>query len=490
MRRVLAPALALFIVFAIAACGDADGPPRMDDDVLATAGGLEFTVDEAADLIRSVAELPAEADVARALAEFWVDYTTLALALNSDDGLEGVDFSGIIRQQENQLLVARLRDEVIDDDVEITDEDVESFYETERPGERVRARHILLLFPEGADQARRDSVEALAEDLRDRARAGEDFAAMAETWSDDEGSATRGGDLNFFARGTMVPPFEEAAFALEPGEVSDVVESQYGLHVIRLEERQFPELDDVRENVREQLRSRRAQEGEEAFIADLEGRSDIEVQDEALERMRAVAENPAAIPSRQDGRQALVTFRGGSFTVNDFRDLLLLQGAQMGAQVLQAPDEALEGFLEDVARSELLVLEARSRGIEPDPEEMAAFREALHDEYRSMARALNIETIERGEGESLEAAVDREIMELMGRIVRGETDVFPMDGLSGPLRSTFRGAVSENAPALVAQRVAEARGTAPGEDAPALDMEPDIENPEDPSDAAPGTDGQ
>lgn len=78
---------------------------------------------------------------------------------------------------------------------------------------------------------------AKAEEILRRARAGEDFAALAREFSEDPGSRTQGGDLGWFGRGAMVKPFEDAAFALKPGELSGVVESQFGLHVIKLEER-------------------------------------------------------------------------------------------------------------------------------------------------------------------------------------------------------------------------------------------------------------
>ncbi|TVP76895.1 MAG: hypothetical protein EA352_04765 [Gemmatimonadales bacterium] len=473
MRRVLPLLVLLALILLPAGCGDTDGPPRMGADVLATAGGLDFTVDEAAELIRDVPELPPQADVARALAEFWVDYTTLAFAMNNERGLDAVDLSGILRQQENQLLVSALRDQVIDEDFEVTDEEVAEYYEADRPGERVRARHILLLFPDGADEAQRDSVEALAEELRDRARAGEDFASLAETYSDDEGSAARGGDLSFFARGTMVPPFEEAAFALEPGDVSDIVESQFGLHVIRLEERDFPDLEDVREDVREQLRSARTLEAESEFIEELEARGNIQVEDDAVERMRAVAEEPAATLTRREEGRVLVSYTGGEVTVADFRDLVSLQGPQVAMQVVQAPEDGLVEFLRDLARSELLVLEAREAGLEADQAQLDAVRDEIHDQYRSIAEALGIDTLDRQDGESLEAAVSRTISELMGRIVRGESDVYPLDALAAPLRSTWRGAVSEEAPQRVAERVAEARGTTPLEEgeSPTLDAE-------------------
>ena len=98
--------------------------------------------------------------------------------------------------------------------------------------EQIRVRHILVA-------AKSCEPEARARELRAKAvQPGADFAALARENSDDPGSAARGGDLGLFARGKMAPAFESAAFALkEPGEISDVVKTEFGYHVIRLEER-------------------------------------------------------------------------------------------------------------------------------------------------------------------------------------------------------------------------------------------------------------
>jgi peptidyl-prolyl cis-trans isomerase C len=105
--------------------------------------------------------------------------------------------------------------------------------------EAVRASHILLrVDAKGGEGRNREQAMTLARELLGRLRAGEDFARLAREYSQDPGSARKGGDLGFFERGRMVKPFDQAAFALkQPGDLSDIVETQFGLHIIRLTER-------------------------------------------------------------------------------------------------------------------------------------------------------------------------------------------------------------------------------------------------------------
>jgi peptidyl-prolyl cis-trans isomerase D len=100
---------------------------------------------------------------------------------------------------------------------------------------QVRARHILIKVAESASDEQKQAARAKIDALLARARKGEDFASLARANSQDEGSAKKGGDLGFNPKGRMVKPFDDAQFALKPGEISDVVESTFGLHVIKVE---------------------------------------------------------------------------------------------------------------------------------------------------------------------------------------------------------------------------------------------------------------
>jgi peptidyl-prolyl cis-trans isomerase D len=103
--------------------------------------------------------------------------------------------------------------------------------------EQIRARHILVKVAPKANEEAKAPARKKADDLLAQLKAGGDFEALAKKNSDDPGSASKGGDLGFFPRGRMTPAFESAAFALEPGSLSEVVETPFGFHIIRLEER-------------------------------------------------------------------------------------------------------------------------------------------------------------------------------------------------------------------------------------------------------------
>jgi peptidyl-prolyl cis-trans isomerase C len=140
--------------------------------------------------------------------------------------------------------------------------------------EQVRASHILV------------ETEAQAKQLRDEIVAGKDFAEAAKASSKDEGSAERGGDLGFFSKNRMVPEFAEAAFGLEkPGDLSPVVKTQFGYHIIKLEEKKPAEqaaFDEVKDRIAEQLKEERQQQAVERYVEDVRAKAKITVDEATL----------------------------------------------------------------------------------------------------------------------------------------------------------------------------------------------------------------
>ncbi|HCG04143.1 MAG TPA: peptidylprolyl isomerase [Desulfovibrio sp.] len=128
--------------------------------------------------------------------------------------------------------------------------------------ERVRARHILFMAQEGVSKEQDDAARAKAVDVIAQLKKGKDFASLAKL-SDDKGSGAQGGELGWFTRGQMVPPFEEAVFAMKPGEISEPVRTAFGWHVIKLEAREAQRtrtLDEVRGEIRQRLGEEKAAE--------------------------------------------------------------------------------------------------------------------------------------------------------------------------------------------------------------------------------------
>ena len=140
--------------------------------------------------------------------------------------------------------------------VNVTDDDIRRYYESRRseymkPG-RVKASHIILLVPDRSDRVKLAVTKARIESLLTQIRNGTDFAKLATAYSQD-GAAQNGGELGWFGKGDMLPIFENAAFALEPGEVGGPILSQYGYHLIKVTGKEKPSLVPF-EKVEEQIR--------------------------------------------------------------------------------------------------------------------------------------------------------------------------------------------------------------------------------------------
>lgn len=154
----------------------------------------------------------------------------------------------------------------LEKEVELSEEALKEYYDLNlddfRTPPQIRARHILIRVPEGSSAEREGELRERAVFVREKALEGADFAELAKEFSQDS-TGTTGGDLGWFGRGQMVPPFDEAAFALQAGEVSDVVRTQYGFHVIKVEEAReegAQAFEDVRITLEEGYRKQEARD--------------------------------------------------------------------------------------------------------------------------------------------------------------------------------------------------------------------------------------
>lgn len=439
----------------LAACGG-DEPT---EGLVARAGDHRFTVDQATELLVDQENLPNDVEVVRALAEIWVDYTLLAAEVAEDSTLASLDLEPLIRQQLDQEMIFQLRDSVIQVDTAVTDDELRAAYESESPDAQLRASHILMGYPANATQAQRDSVHAVLDGVRRRAVGGESFTALARQYSQDPGTAPQGGDLGTFGRGEMVKPFEDAAFALQVGEISDVVETPYGLHVIRLQEKEAPGFEQVKDQFRTRMLSLRFIQAESIYIAGIEERGGLEIAEGAHEVVRELAKDPATRLSRRAARRPLVTFTGGSVTVGDYLNILQEQQPQFRDRVKGAPDDQIDNFLNSLGQRKLLVAEAEAAGLAPSGARVDSLVAEARRGVLNVAAEMGLRRLERAPGEALAPAVGRAVRASLLDVLNGAKDVVPMGGLAFQLRSRQPTVFFDNGLGQVVLNVARARSS-------------------------------
>jgi hypothetical protein len=266
----------------------------------------------------------------------------------------------------------------------------------------------------------------------------------------------------------MVAPFEDAAMALEPGQVSDVVRTPMGLHLIRLEERRVRAFDEMSAGYRRQVQTRMVQEAESTFVAALVDAASPQVTEGALEIVREIAATPGGSLAGRGERRALVEWTGDEVTVGDVRQILQLESPQLRDQVAGADDEQVADFLESLARRELLVRAAEAEGLRPSRDSLDVLVEDARAQLRQATRMLGLLELDRAPGEDLEVAVARAVEGALSDVISGATQVVPLGIVGFELREGRSVNVSGDAVGQVILGVAEiraARQLSPVEDA-------------------------
>lgn len=207
--------------------------------------------------------------------------------------------------QRESLLEAAMFRQMIQSAV-VPDADVQAYYDAHQADfVTVTARHILIRFKgspmpaiAGRPELSDDEARAKAESIRKRLAAGEDFATLAKQESDDSATAIKGGDVGEFKHGKMVPPFEQAAFALKPGDISEPVRSPFGYHIIQVESRSVKSLGDAKADILAQLKPNVARKEGQEMLSKVPYTIDNAFFGPAPKPIAAVPAPPAAAPAR------------------------------------------------------------------------------------------------------------------------------------------------------------------------------------------------
>ncbi|MGI6585537.1 MAG: foldase [Gracilibacteraceae bacterium] len=151
---------------------------------------------------------------------------------------QGIDLEYFKESVKKDLTISKLADKLTEN-ITVTDEELKNYYNAHQDEfMSVKASHILL-----------DTKEE-AEKMLARVKAGENFAELAKQYSKDPSAKENSGDLDYFRHGDMVEPFEKAAFALKPGEISEIVQTDFGFHIIKVEDSKLDKLEDVKEQLK------------------------------------------------------------------------------------------------------------------------------------------------------------------------------------------------------------------------------------------------
>lgn len=273
MKKTTTFIMALVLAAPLAMAQDKAAPAAQSqpaaDAVIIKAGPVSITKGEFEAAIKTLPDQYQAFALGQGKKQFAEEF--LRLKLLSIEGMKnGLDKDPDVQRQLSlvkEQLIAQAQLAKLDKSVVVPDADLKAAYDANKKDyEQVHARHILIAFKgspaaqTGKKELTEDEAKAKAQEIRKKIAAGAKFEDLAKTESDDIGSAANGGDLGNFNHGQMVPEFETAAFALKPGEVSDVVRTQFGYHIIKVESHDMTPFDGVKEKLSHDLHQKKVQE--------------------------------------------------------------------------------------------------------------------------------------------------------------------------------------------------------------------------------------
>lgn len=253
-------------------------PPSTDPNkVVLTIGDRKVTAAEYAALVKALPQQYQEIAMGAGRRQFAQNLIEMSI-LAGEAQKRNMDKDPAVAAQltfshDNALAGAMFQN--LQESASITDADILAYYNAHKSDyESIKARHILIRVqgapmpaPAGKPELTDDQAKAKAEDIRKRIIGGEDFAKIAKDESDDTGSADEGGALPEFHKGEMVPPFEEAAYALKPGDISEPVRSPFGYHIIQVQEHNTKTLEEAKPQIVAALRPNAARKAIDALVA-------------------------------------------------------------------------------------------------------------------------------------------------------------------------------------------------------------------------------
>ncbi|HET6760849.1 MAG TPA: peptidylprolyl isomerase [Gemmatimonadaceae bacterium] len=424
-------AVAAIVALTLSACSGLKDALSAHTDRVARAESTELSVDQLAGQLGN-SRAAIRKDIAKSVANVWVDYQLLGVAAAHNDSLADPKQIDEAMWPAIANLKARRWYDVVSKGWGV--EDPAAAQRQWANGEILAADHILLL-AQGLTDAQKAEVKKRADALRARVTSA-NFASLATANSQDQVSARRGGSLGLFPRGQMVPEFEKAVVALKPGEISPVITTQYGYHIIRR-----PTYDQIKGQLLLASKGRSVQVAESTYLAGLEKAGKIELNRGAVATVRALANDPDSF--RRDNT-VLATSTAGKFTTSRLIGWLetLPPNARVLDQIKQMPDSMVTRLIRRFANNELVLRQADSAKIRVDTADLAQLRASFVNAVRSAWAQLGVTPASLQDSAKTESDREklaaRRINEYFTRMVQEQAPFVPVPTpVSNILRSKY-----------------------------------------------------
>ena len=447
-------AVAALAAFTLSACSGLKDALNAHTDWVARAASAELTVTKLATQLGK-SRAPTRKDIAKSMANVWIDYQLLGNAAAHNDSLNDPKTIDEVMWPAIASMKARKWYQIVSKDWGV--EDTVAAQKQWESGQTLSAEHILLL-TQGMNATQKAQVKKRADALRARVNSA-NFAKIATDSSQDQGSARQGGSLGIFPRGSMVPEFEKALLALKPGEISPVIETQYGYHIIRR-----PTYDQIKSQLFQASKGRSVAVAESTYLAKLEQGGKIEVKKGAVTTVRALGNDPDAY--RRDNT-VLATSAAGKFTAARLVGWLetLPPQARILDQIRQAPDSLVIQLVRNFVKQELVLKQADSAKVTIDPAELAQlhsqFATAVQNAWAQLGvapQSLQDSAKDVGAREKLAA---RRIDDYFGRMIQEAAPFVPVPTpVSNILRQKYKYSVNDAGFDRAVQEAAKIRSSA------------------------------
>lgn len=426
--------------------------PFSDSATVARAGSHELGVERLAEIFAGWPSMPLRLDQVERWAHRWVEYALLTERVAAGDLLlDSAIVVAVAWPDVGQFVLEQYHDSLVAEGVRVNSAVVDSAYAA---GDLRVIDHILITTSSAVSPEERERPRRRATALRSRLAAGGSWQE-ANRENEDSYARQQEGRLGVIRRGDMVETFERAAFALGPGEISEVVETRSGFHVLRR-----PRLEEVREIFEQAVRDVLVARFDSAYERELDERWKIRLLPDAPEVLRQAASHALA---HIDSDRVVGTYEGGEFTVADVIRWLRVLPPSIQLDMVDASDEEIEERVRSLMRRDVMYREALEAGITLPQELFVELRFRLRRNIRRVMENLGLDDVLRNttSGRERRQAIDSLLDRLLEDVAQGrKVPVFIPTFLSDQLRASMRWNVSWEALDRVVERAEVLRAAA------------------------------